>query len=46
MYNKIALRANAIKINEGGRGDVTAQNIIRHRLESLPVLRIKLGKRD
>lgn len=46
MYNKIALRANTIKTNDGGRGDVTAQDIIRHRLESLPLLKIKLGKRD
>ena len=45
MYNQIALRANTIKINDGGRGDVTAQDIIRHRLESLPLLRVKLGKR-
>ena len=45
MYNQIALRANIIKTNKGGRGDVTAQDVIRHRLESLPVLRIKLGKK-
>ena len=46
MYNKIALRANIIKTNEGGRGDVTAQDVIRHRLESLPLLKIKLSKRN
>lgn len=45
IYNKIALRASAIKIREDGIGRVTAQDVIRHRLESLPILKNSRMKR-
>lgn len=45
MYAKIAFRANEIRIKNGNRGDVTAQDIIRHRLSSLPILKAGRGKK-
>lgn len=39
VYSRIAVRANAIRVRHGERGDVTAQDIMRHRLESLPILK-------
>lgn len=38
-YIQIAFRANAIRIQNGGRGNVTVQDIMRHRLGSLPMLK-------
>jgi len=39
VYNRLALRANAFRVRNGRRGDLTAQDMIRHRLESIPLLR-------
>lgn len=44
-YQKIASRANLIRINNGQSGGITAQDVMRHRLASLPVLR-KLFKQE
>lgn len=50
MYAKIALRANGFRVNNGKRGNVTAQDIMRHRLSSLPGLKlernVKGGRND
>lgn len=39
-YKKIADRANLIALRQGGHATTTAQDVMRHRLQSLPVARM------
>lgn len=43
-YSRIASRANLIEIKKGRPGGYTAQDIMRHRLNSLPSVKRQLGK--
>lgn len=45
-YARIANRANLIEINKGRKGSLTAQDVMRHRLYSLPVIKAKIAKRE
>jgi hypothetical protein len=38
-YQFIANKANALDLKNGGRGNMTVQDVIRHRLSSLPLLK-------
>lgn len=38
VYVKIAAKANSIDVANGGRGGMTAQDVMRHRLYSLPAV--------
>lgn len=38
VYADIANRANSIELKQGGRGLNTAQDVMRHRLASLPAV--------
>lgn len=44
-YSKIASRANLIEIQNGRPGRYTAQDIMRHRLSTLPSLKKKVFKK-
>ena len=43
VYDNIAVRANIIDLKRGGAGGVTAQEVMRHRLASLPLAMV-IGK--
>lgn len=43
-YERIAARANLIAVKNGGKGGLSAQDVMRHRLGSLPV--VKGASRD
>ena len=45
-YECIALRANLIENKKGRPGKLTAQDVIRHRLYNLPLVKAKLSKRN
>lgn len=45
VYDKIAARANLIDLKGGGAGRLTAQDVMRHRLSSLP-LATRQGETD
>lgn len=38
-YSRIASRANMIDLKKNGTGGLSAQDVMRHRLASLPVLK-------
>jgi hypothetical protein len=38
-YTKIALRANSIAVKKGCMANLTVQDVIRHRLASLPFIK-------
>lgn len=40
-YDRVAARANIIDLKRGGRGGLTAQDVMRHRLASAPAVRKK-----
>ena len=40
-YSKIASRANMIDLKKNGKGGLSVQDVMRHRLASLPVLKNK-----
>jgi hypothetical protein len=42
VYDGIAARANMIDLKRGGRGQLTAQDVMRHRLASLPLAKAAL----
>lgn len=44
-YAEIANRANLIDLKNGGRGKMTVQDVLRHRLASLPLLMVR-AKRE
>ncbi|CAG0950156.1 hypothetical protein RHDC4_00028 [Rhodocyclaceae bacterium] len=44
-YDKVAARANIIDLERGGRGKLTTQDVMRHRLASAPAVRRK-GESD
>lgn len=44
-YEKVAARKNIIDLKRGGRGGMTAQDVMRHRLASNPAVRRK-GETD
>lgn len=39
VYDKIAARANLIDLKKGGAGRLTTQDVMRHRLASLPLMK-------
>lgn len=41
-YEKIASKANMIDLKKNGKGGLSAQDVMRHRLASLPVLKTKV----
>lgn len=41
IYDKIAARANLIDLKRGGVGRLSAQDVMRHRLASLPLAKIQ-----
>lgn len=41
-YRQIASRANLIQLQNGGKGQLTAQDVMRHRLSSLPLIKNRL----
>ncbi len=41
VYDDIAARANLIDLKRGGAGGMTAQDVMRHRLASLPLVKMK-----
>jgi hypothetical protein len=44
-YAAIADRANLLDLKTGGRGRKTVQDIMRHRLASLPLLKLEKAKK-
>ncbi len=44
IYVEITNRANLIDLKQGGRGNKTAQDVMRHRLASLPVVVVRQAK--
>ncbi len=45
VYAEIALRANHQRVLRGESGNLTAQDVLRHRLGSLPVVQLRSFKR-
>jgi hypothetical protein len=45
VYAEITLRANRRRVLKGESGNLTAQDVMRHRLGSLPVVRLRCAKR-
>lgn len=45
-YDEIALRATSVKLSNGDRRGVTTQDVMRHRLNSLPLVEVRNKKND
>ncbi len=45
-YDEIALRATGVRLGNGNRRAVTTQDVMRHRLNSLPLIEVKNKKHD
>lgn len=41
LYHEIAFRANHRRVLHGDAGNLTAQDVMRHRLASLPVAKLR-----
>jgi len=41
VYASVAKKANMMDLQRGGEGRITTQSVMRHRLASLPVVKLK-----